>query len=101
MFNLGKFKKRPRQPSILGTAQKERQARPEYDEDEDDFNPEDESTPLNLSKTRDMASSSASTSNSRKRKLAPRSSTTTERTLVVRCRGGSTSDCSFLWVSTS
>lgn len=79
IFNLGNFKKRPRQPSILGTAQKERQARPEYDEDEDDFNPEDESTPLNLSKTRDRASSSsASASNPRKRKLAavqvPRSS---------------------------
>ena len=76
IFNLGNFKKRPRQPSILGTAQKERRAWPEYDDEEDDFNPEDESTPLNLSKTRDMASSSAS--NPRKRKLSavqlPRSS---------------------------
>jgi hypothetical protein len=66
---MGNFRKRPRQPSILGTAQKERQPRPEYDDDEDDFNPEDESTPLNFSKTRDMTSSS-SASNSRKRKLS-------------------------------
>lgn len=77
IFNLGNFRRRARQPSILGTAQKDRQPRPEYDEDEDDFNPEDESTPLNLSKTRDVASSS-SASNPRKRKLSavqvPRSS---------------------------
>lgn len=77
VFNLGNFKRRARQPSILGTAQKDRQQRPEYDDDEDDFNPEDESTPLNLSKTRDRTSSS-SASNSRKRKLTtpqvPRSS---------------------------
>jgi hypothetical protein len=77
VFDLGNFKRRARQPSILGTAQKDRQPRPEYDDEEDDFNPEDESTPLNLSKTRDMTSSS-STSNPRKRKLSaaqvPRSS---------------------------
>jgi hypothetical protein len=77
IFDLGNFKRRARQPSILGTAQKARQPRPEYGDEEDDFNPEDESTPLNLSKTRDMTGSS-STSNSRKRKLSaaqvPRSS---------------------------
>ena len=76
ILNLGNFKRRARQPSILGTAQKERQPRPEYDDEEDNFSPEDESTPLNLSKARDVTSSS--TSNPRKRKLAaaqvPRSS---------------------------
>ncbi|KAG0647701.1 hypothetical protein D0Z07_6530 [Hyphodiscus hymeniophilus] len=77
ILNLGNFKRRARQPSILGTAQKDRQPRPEYEAQEDDFNPEDESTPLNLSKTRDVTGSS-SASNPRKRKLSatqlPRSS---------------------------
>ncbi|CAG8971691.1 hypothetical protein HYALB_00003159 [Hymenoscyphus albidus] len=69
-MKIGNFRRRAREPSLLGTARKQQQARPEFD-DEDDFNPEDESTPLNLSKARAMNSSSgASGSNSRKRKLA-------------------------------
>lgn len=92
-MKIGNFRRRAREPSLLGTAQKERQPRPDYDDDdqdeEDDFNPEDESTPLNLSKTRTMSSSGASGSNSRKRKLAdvqiPQSqSSPTRRSLEVR-----------------
>ncbi|KAI0002808.1 hypothetical protein F4779DRAFT_602639 [Xylariaceae sp. FL0662B] len=57
-FNIGLFKKRAREPSILGTAQKPRPQRPEpereseHEEDEadDEFAPEAESTPLRRSK---------------------------------------------------
>lgn len=71
-MKLGNFRRRAREPSILGTARKERQPQPDSDlDDEDDFNPDDESTPLNLSKTKPMTSSpSLSGSNSRKRKLS-------------------------------
>ncbi|KAG9246956.1 hypothetical protein BJ878DRAFT_241828 [Calycina marina] len=70
-LRLGNFKRRAREPSILGTVRKKQQERVPYDDDEDDFNPDDESTPLNLSKTRTMNSSSApSSSNSRKRKIS-------------------------------
>jgi hypothetical protein len=85
-LKLGNFKRRAREPSILGPGRKPLQSRPDYedeDEDEDDFNPEDESTPLNLSKGPAMTSSSASGSNSRKRKLSavqrPQSSPTHNR----------------------
>ncbi|KAG9229737.1 hypothetical protein BJ875DRAFT_386737 [Amylocarpus encephaloides] len=58
-LKLGNFKRRAREPSLLGTAQKPRLPRADYlDEDEEEFNPDDESTPLNLSKTKAMASSS-------------------------------------------
>jgi len=72
-LKIRNFKRRAREPSILRTTQKDRQLRPEYDdEDEDDFHPEDESTPLNLSKSRTLTTSSAaSNSNIRKRKLSP------------------------------
>ena len=73
VMRIGTFKRRVREPSILGTTRKKQQQVP-YDEsenDEDDFNPDDESTPLNLSKTRTVNTSSApSSSNSRKRKLS-------------------------------
>ncbi|TAQ87740.1 hypothetical protein B7494_g3934 [Chlorociboria aeruginascens] len=67
-YKIGNFRRRERQPSILGTAQKVRPTQPEFDDEEDDFNPEDESTPVNFSKTRDLTSSSSS--NPRKRKLS-------------------------------
>ncbi|KAI1808589.1 hypothetical protein F4811DRAFT_176903 [Daldinia bambusicola] len=64
-FNIGMFKKRVREPSILGTAQKPRaqplepEPEPESDQDEDEeaieengFAPEAESTPLRPSKRR-------------------------------------------------
>ncbi|KAI1642611.1 uncharacterized protein F4817DRAFT_291507 [Daldinia loculata] len=66
-FNIGMFKRRVREPSILGTAQKPRPQRlepepePESDQDEDEeeeaadeegFAPEAESTPLKPSKRR-------------------------------------------------
>ncbi|OTB08375.1 hypothetical protein M426DRAFT_316996 [Hypoxylon sp. CI-4A] len=64
-FNIGMFKRRAREPSILGTAQKPRPQRiepePESESDEDDeedlgdedgFAPEAESTPLRRSKRR-------------------------------------------------
>ncbi|PQE10796.1 hypothetical protein CJF30_00008950 [Rutstroemia sp. NJR-2017a BBW] len=71
VLRLGTFKRRAREPSILGTARKPQQPRPEYESDSDDFMPEDASTPLNLSKmARVVSSSSASGSNSRKRKLS-------------------------------
>jgi len=83
-LKIGNFKRRAREPSILGTARKRQAQWPQFeddnDEEEDDFNPEDESTPINLSKTRAMITSSApdSSSNPRKRKLSavqvPRSS---------------------------
>ncbi|KAI0024763.1 hypothetical protein F4780DRAFT_768715 [Xylariomycetidae sp. FL0641] len=69
-FNIGLFRRRAREPSILGTAQKPRPQRPEPEQeseqdneaaDEDDFTPEAESTPLNPAE----ASSSA---NPKKRK---------------------------------
>jgi len=72
-MKIGTFKRRAREPSILGTAQKKQRRVPydEYQSEDDDFNPDDESTPLNLSKTRTMDNSSApSSSNSRKRKLS-------------------------------
>lgn len=73
-MKIANFKRRAREPSILGTAQKAQATRYEYDyedEDEDDFNPDDESTPLHLSKARNMNSSSAASSaKSRKRKLS-------------------------------
>ena len=73
-MKLGNFKRRAREPSILGTAQKKQQRvlfDDDDDEDEDDFNPDDESTPLNLCKTRTINTSSApSSSSSRKRKLS-------------------------------
>ena len=70
-MRLTGLKRRERQPSILGTAQKHQQARPIYDFDEEDFNPEDASTPLNLSKTRVRTNSSPQLSNPRKRKQSP------------------------------
>ncbi|EPE32976.1 hypothetical protein GLAREA_05988 [Glarea lozoyensis ATCC 20868] len=74
-LKLGNFRRRAREPSILGTGRKPQQPRPDDedegdDDDEDDFNPEDESTPLNASRSKAMTSSSASGSNSRKRKLS-------------------------------
>ncbi|KEY74162.1 hypothetical protein S7711_00322 [Stachybotrys chartarum IBT 7711] len=61
-LNLGLFKRRAREPSILGTSRKPRPesetetmsggARPRSDEDEDDFAPEAESTPLNNKRRR-------------------------------------------------
>lgn len=79
---LGNFKRRAREPSILGTGQKRTQARPDFDDDEEDFNPDDESTPLNFNQSRNMNTSpvlvAGSSSNPRKRKLSdiqvPRSS---------------------------
>jgi hypothetical protein len=71
VLRLGTFKRRAREPSILGTARKPQQPRPDYESDSDDFMPEDASTPLNLSKmARVVSSSSGSGSNSRKRKLS-------------------------------
>lgn len=77
VLNLGNFKRRAREPSILGTAQKRQASRPISDaEDEqnelDDFNPEDESTPLNVSKSRARETSSEAgvATSSRKRKLS-------------------------------
>ncbi|TGO19526.1 hypothetical protein BPAE_0341g00080 [Botrytis paeoniae] len=66
VLRLGNFKRRAREPSILGTARKPEQARPTFDSDSDDFAPEDESTPLNFAKGRAVPSSSSS----RKRKLS-------------------------------
>ncbi|CAD6445089.1 e90657bb-fb5e-4664-8720-6684baaabb64 [Sclerotinia trifoliorum] len=68
VLRLGNFKRRAREPSILGTARKPEQARPTFDSDSDsdDFAPEDESTPLNFTKGRAVPSSSSS----RKRKLS-------------------------------
>lgn len=68
VLRLGNFKRRAREPSILGTAQKPLQSRPTFDSDSDseDFAPEDESTPLNFAKGRAVPSSSSS----RKRKLS-------------------------------
>ena len=67
VLNLGNFRRRARQPSILGTAEKNRQSQPPNDDDNDDFNPEDESTPLHISKATDTTNSSSS--NPKKRKL--------------------------------
>lgn len=75
-MKIANFKRRAREPSVLGTAQKKQAQKLQYDDDNDeddldDFNPDDESTPLNLSKNKDMASSSVpSSSNPRKRKLS-------------------------------
>lgn len=70
-LRIGNFKRRARAPSVLGTGQKPRAPRPEYDlEDEDDFSPDDQSTPLNLSKSKATVGSSEGSSNSRKRKLS-------------------------------
>jgi hypothetical protein len=78
-MKIANFKRRAREPSILGTAQKAKSQQVLYDdnddddaeEEEDDFNPDDESTPLNLSKNKTMTASSASSSlNTRKRKLS-------------------------------
>lgn len=70
-LKIGRFKRREREPSVLGTAQKTRQPPLDYDDDEDDFNPDDESTPLNRSKMKIASSSSAiSSSTSKKRKLS-------------------------------
>lgn len=71
-LKIGRFKRREREPSVLGTVQKTRQPPLDYeDDDEDDFNPDDESTPLNRSKMKIATSSSAtSSSNSKKRKLS-------------------------------
>ncbi|KAI4858518.1 hypothetical protein F4820DRAFT_442313 [Hypoxylon rubiginosum] len=88
-FNIGVFKKRAREPSILGTAQKPRPQRaepePELDsepeneddevaEGEDGFAPEAESTPLKRSKRRseeievDRTPPASTSANPRKRK---------------------------------
>lgn len=75
-MKIANFKRRAREPSILGTAQKKQAQMLQHDDDEDeddldDFNPDDESTPLNLSKNKNIASSSAPpSSNPRKRKLS-------------------------------
>ncbi|QSZ29307.1 hypothetical protein DSL72_003820 [Monilinia vaccinii-corymbosi] len=68
VLRLGNFKRRAREPSILGTARKPQEPRPTFDSDSDsdDFAPEDESTPLNFAKARAQPSSSSS----RKRKLS-------------------------------
>ncbi|KAF7889012.1 hypothetical protein EAF00_009312 [Botryotinia globosa] len=68
VLRLGNFKRRAREPSILGTARKPEQARPTFDSDSDSdgFAPEDESTPLNFAKGRAVPSSSSS----RKRKFS-------------------------------
>ena len=68
VLRLGNFKRRAREPSILGTARKPQELRPTFDSDSDSdgFAPEDESTPLNFAKGRAMPSSSSS----RKRKLS-------------------------------
>lgn len=81
VLNVGNFRRRAREPSILGTGRKK--MRPETEdegagddqdeqEDEDDFNPEDASTPLRMSKTRTSTGTSGAgeSSNSRKRKLS-------------------------------
>ncbi|KAI1502759.1 hypothetical protein F5X99DRAFT_151381 [Biscogniauxia marginata] len=85
-FNIGVFRRRAREPSILGTAQKPRPQRPEpepdteieqaeeQDEaaDEDDFAPEDESTPLRRASQRRSEAAAATaaspSTNPRKRK---------------------------------
>jgi hypothetical protein len=73
-LKIGRFKRREREPSVLGTAQKARQPHLSYedeDDEDDDFDPDDESTPLNRSKTKIASSSSAiSSSKSKKRKLS-------------------------------
>ncbi|KAF7944244.1 hypothetical protein EAE96_010646 [Botrytis aclada] len=80
VLRLGNFKRRAREPSILGTARKPEQSRPTFDSDSDSdgFAPEDESTPLNFAKGRAVPSSSSS----RKRKLSsvqvPRSQDATQ-----------------------
>ena len=75
-MKLETSKRRARELSMLGAAQKTQTQRAAFDDDdEEDFNPEDESTPLNLSKTRaaiTTSSSAASSSNPRKRKLSSR-----------------------------
>lgn len=74
-FNIGVFKRRAREPSILGTAQKQRPQRPEPEEElesteeeeeeeeeaagEDGFAPEAESTPFKHSKRRSGAAAVA------------------------------------------
>ncbi|KAK7743407.1 hypothetical protein SLS62_010600 [Diatrype stigma] len=71
-FNIGVFKRRAREPSILGTAQKQRPQRPEPEEElesseeeeeeaagEDGFAPEAESTPFKHSKRRSGAAVAA------------------------------------------
>ncbi|KAI1384587.1 uncharacterized protein F4822DRAFT_367484 [Hypoxylon trugodes] len=103
-FNIGVFRRRAREPSILGTAQKPRPQRsepepePESEEDdeedvdEDGFAPEAESTPLNRSKRRSGETEAgqgspqiSSRANPRKRKSSegherrPRSSPFEER----------------------
>ncbi|KAI0180959.1 hypothetical protein GGR52DRAFT_577642 [Hypoxylon sp. FL1284] len=86
-FNIGVFKKRTREPSILGTAQKPRPQRIEHEpepdsepeneelaEAEDAFAPEAESTPLKRSKKRsdevevDRTPSASTSAHPRKRK---------------------------------
>ncbi|KAI1630855.1 hypothetical protein F4809DRAFT_634975 [Biscogniauxia mediterranea] len=90
-FNIGVFKRRAREPSILGTAQKPRPQRPEPEPDtemeqaddddddehdgaadEDDFAPEDESTPLRRASQRRSghaeAVAASPSANPRKRK---------------------------------
>ena len=81
---IAKFKRRPRQPSILQLVQQHdnRAEEQDGDEDLDDFQPDDESTPFLVSKTnpqiQDTPTSSSSTSqqlpglaHSRKRKFTP------------------------------
>ena len=81
---IAKFKRRPRQPSILQLVQQQdnRAEEQEDDEDLDDFLPDDESTPFLVSKTKsqiqDTPTSLSSSSQqlptlnqSRKRKLTP------------------------------
>ncbi|TGO87133.1 hypothetical protein BPOR_0248g00070 [Botrytis porri] len=83
VLRLGNFKRRAREPSILGTARKPEQSRPTFDSDSDSdgFAPEDESTPLHFAKGRAVPSSSSS----RKRKLSgvqvPRSQDATQAQL--------------------
>jgi hypothetical protein len=75
-MKFGSFRRRVRQPSILGSAQK----RTGFEIGDEGFNPEDESTPLNLKKQRDAEAEDVEppSTNTRKRKLAelqvPRSS---------------------------
>ncbi|KAB8291637.1 hypothetical protein EYC80_006437 [Monilinia laxa] len=80
VLRLGNFKRRAREPSILGTAQKPQQPRPTFDSDSDSdgFAPEDESTPLNFAKSRAQPSSSSSRKRKRSSVQVPRSQEATQ-----------------------
>ncbi|KAG4026829.1 hypothetical protein MFRU_036g00620 [Monilinia fructicola] len=80
VLRLGNFKRRAREPSILGTARKPQQPRPTFDSDSDSegFAPEDQSTPLNFAKSRAQPSSSSSRKRKRSSVQVPRSQETSQ-----------------------